>query len=97
MDRELPDKDETAEFEFRSGDIDHNIDILGEIMGQAPRPAQMRAREAAQRIEKVVVDLIRGNQDPAIGLGITLALHLLTKHMIDKAEGDDKPLIQLLS
>jgi len=87
-----------TEFEFRGDDLRHNIDLLGEIMGQAPRDAQMRARSAAVRIEKVVIDLIRGNQDPAITLGITLALHLLTQHLVEKTKDkSDKPMIQLLS
>jgi len=87
-----------AEFEFKSDDLRHNIDILGEIMSQAPPDARMRARAAAKRIEAVVIDLTRGNQDPAVSLGITLALHLLTQHMVQKTtDGSDRSMIQLLS
>ena len=87
-----------SEFEFRGDDIRHNIDILGEIMSQAPTDARMRARAAASRIETVVIDLLRGNQDPAAMLGVTLALHLLTQHMVEKTKDDSSaPMIQLLS
>lgn len=81
-------------------DLTNNIDVLREVMGQAPRAAQMRARATGKLIEKHVIDLLRGNQDPAITLGIMLSLHLLTNNVIDQMDkqgAGEGSLIQLLS
>jgi hypothetical protein len=79
-------------------DIDANVDVLKEILEQAPPNARMRARHAALQIEKVVKKLAaEGGRDPAIALGITLAVHFVAQHMIEQAGQGEGGLIQLLS
>lgn len=73
--------------DFKFGDsLQGNIDLLGEIVSQMPREAHPRMRQAANSIERAVVDLTRGNRDPAVTLGVTLGLHLLAQHFVTKTE-----------
>lgn len=80
--------------------IEHNIELLRELIGGIPPERRRQAKAAAVAIENVFTRLQRDNQkNPAVALGAAFAVFLLAQRLGEAPEqgGSDKKLIELLS
>lgn len=83
-----------------SDSIDHNVEILREMLGGLPPEHRRMAKKAAVTIENVFTQLQKDHpKNAAVALGAAFAVFLLAQRLGEAPEqgGSDKQLIQLLS
>jgi len=80
-------------------DIDHNVDLLEELIRGLPPQRKAVARNVANRVENVLHAIQRDyERDPAAGLALAFCIMLTAQRMVDvEGKGGEKSLIALLS
>lgn len=82
--------------------IDHNLELLGELLRGMPPGAQARAKRAYAQVGAVVNGLRKDNpNDPAVIVGTTLAVYSIAQQMVqtkgDETQTQGENLIHLLN
>ncbi len=84
----------TPQQELRFSDsLEENLGIIQDLISGMPASAQQRARKMAEKLGVVIEQARKESpKDPAIGLGIILAVH----HVAYEMTKDNRGLIELL-
>jgi len=77
--------------------IDQNLELLQELIDGMPQGAKVRGQNAAAAVGNVIHALRRDNpKDPAVAIGVALAIFSVGQQMVHAQAETDKPLIQLI-
>jgi hypothetical protein len=79
--------------------INENLELIGQLLGNATAEQKNRAKKTAIKIENVVHTIQKDNQkDGAVGLGLAFAVFYIAQNLVESgSHREDGPKIQLLS
>lgn len=79
--------------------VQGNLDLIKEIINDAPPSAKANAKTAAVRLEQTFNAILKDSpRDPGTRIGLTFAVYMMAQRLVEQEQaGGEQQLIKLLS